>query len=421
MRKIKISPVAFTVTLASLLWVSALSTVVEAHTLAPNESLQPVLADVTVLQKAGVQPILSDATSGVAYALLSPSAQLKVSDIVHAEGRCGGFEVLPFASVATGQQALTDLASQSLSNYAYSLQSSTARLQSISVVKSEAIVEALSQARAENIRETVQWLSSFASRSNKLPEPNNHVFQLEQRLRTLLANYSGQWSVNLIDHSRTKQKSLRVRLEGSTRPEEIIVLGGHLDSIVQWGGAAPGADDNASGSANLLEALRVLVSTQQITERSIEFFWYAGEESGLLGSAEIADQYKTAGKNVIAVLQLDMTMFPGSGELVLANITDFTSAWLRDYLVKLNDMYLQATLIDDSCGYACSDHASWFRRGYPTLMPFEAHKRRMNRNIHTSRDVIDANSSFVHSLVFSKIALAFALDLGNSTESQPYQ
>ena len=96
-------------------------------------------------------------------------------------------------------------------------------------------------------------------------------------------------------------------------------------------------------------------------------------------------------------------------------MTDFTSAWLRGYLVDLNDMYIKAKIINDKCGYGCSDHASWHKQGYPTIMPFEATFSGMNSNIHTARDVINPDSSFQHAAIFSKIALAIALDLGNST------
>lgn len=181
---------------------------------------------------------------------------------------------------------------------------------------------------------------------------------------------------------------------------------------------APGADDNASGSANLIEALRILMTRPQ-PERTIDIFWYAAEEQGLLGSAEIAKQYKAEKKDVIAVLQLDMTLFPGSGELVIGSMTDFTSAWLRDYLKAVNETYLHARIVEDRCGYGCSDHASWSRQGYPALMPFEATFKASNKNIHTSKDIISPALSFKHSAVYSKIALVMALDLGNSTARQP--
>lgn len=146
-----------------------------------------------------------------------------------------------------------------------------------------------------------------------------------------------------------------------------------------------------------------------------------GEESGLLGSAEIAQNYKQQQKSVIAVLQLDMTLHPGEGEFVIGNVTDFTSAWLRDYFEQMNNLYLKIKLVEDKCGYGCSDHASWYRNGYSTLLPFEATSATMNKKIHTSDDVINSQSNFKHSLVFAKLAILFGLDLANSDLAPPVQ
>ncbi len=142
--------------------------------------------------------------------------------------------------------------------------------------------------------------------------------------------------------------------------------------------------------------------------------WYAGEESGLLGSAEIAQTYKQKNANVVGVLQLDMTLFAGDGEFTLGSMTDYTSVFLRNLLVELNRLYVNAKIIESKCGYSCSDHASWYRQGFPTLMPFEATMEKMNNQIHTTNDVINSSSNFRHSAMFSKIAIAFAMELGNS-------
>ena len=115
-----------------------------------------------------------------------------------------------------------------------------------------------------------------------------------------------------------------------------------------------------------------------------------------------------------------MTLFPGEGEFVIGNVTDFTSAWLRDWMVAANQSYFKVRFVEDQCGYGCSDHASWYRQGYPTLLPFEATTKSMNHAIHTVDDVLGPQSSTRHSLVFSRIALAFAMDFGNSAMLQPY-
>jgi len=196
-----------------------------------------------------------------------------------------------------------------------------------------------------------------------------------------------------------------------------VVLGGHLDSINGWGWGdpqAPGADDNASGVGALLEAVRILAGASAQLTHDVVVYLYAGEEAGLLGSAEIAQQNKSQKVNVRGVLQLDMTMFPGDGPAVIASMTDFTDPRLRQWLKDFNANVLNAKVIEDECGYGCSDHASWHRQGYASLMPFESSFGAMNQNIHTSRDVVDARSNFDHAALFAKIAVGFALSAPNT-------
>jgi len=377
---------------------------------------EPVLASLSMLERIGAEVIAKDNAIDVGYSVLSPKLQADLSRAMHNAGKCGGYEVLPKANLLAATNAISSLAAHVRRDRQYALR----RSGSIQLPKKPEILEALNELKEENIRGTVEWLQSFPSRYNRQSNPNQHVVELEAKLKEMLKNYTGKVSIELVSHTSTAQKSVKVRFEGKSRPSEILVLGGHLDSIAGWGGGghAPGADDNASGSACLLEALRVF-ALKGPSERSVEFFWYAGEESGLLGSAEIARNYKENSKNVVGVLQLDMTMFPGSGQMVIGNVEDFTSPWLREYLNSMNETYLGVKLVPDRCGYACSDHASWYRQGYPTLMPFESDTAHMNKKIHTGSDLIGPTMSFAHALVFSKIALVMALDLGNTSAQEP--
>lgn len=391
---------------------------VRAHGHIESEKEVRALVDVRLLKMMNVPILAQESSIGVGYAILSPEKQMELSTLAHQFGKCGGFEALPEnADIKTELLGLNQLARLETRNQ----QMKNISFLSTPIEKNEKIETALVELKEDNLRETVTWLSSFNNRYNKGSNANVPVLAMQEKLQKWVAEWNAQkrWnvSIELISHASTPQKSIRVHLEGSTRPSEIVVIGGHFDSIAGWGGSsarAPGVDDNASGSSNILEALRVLLS-QEPTERSIDFFWYAGEESGLLGSNEIARSYKQQNKNVVGVLQLDMTLFPGEGEFVIGNVSDFTNASLRDYLEKMNEIYLKVRIVEDRCGYACSDHASWFKQGYATLMPFEATTRTMNDDIHTDRDLITPALSFRHSLVFSKIALVFAMDLGNSS------
>ena len=402
-----------------LLLVAALPLTTYAHTSFTGSELTPIYADLNQLKKSNVPVLYADEKTQLGYTVATSEMLNRLSQSAHNDGRCGNFEALP-QPPADLMEVKKDFSSVQKLQEKY-LNYSRLLKGRISTQENPKITEAISELNANNIRENVTWLSSYPTRYNRGTAANQHVTDFANKLKTLIGSPAFPVTVDLISHNKTPQKSIRVSIRGSERPDEIVVLGGHLDSINGWGfgnAKAPGADDNASGSSSLYEALRVLLSKGQ-PQRTVEFFWYAGEESGLLGSAEIAESYKNDKKNVIAVLQLDMTMFPGSGTNKIGSMTDFTSPWLRDYLSSINTSYIHAEILDDQCGYGCSDHASWFRRGYPTVMPSEATFNSMFQGLHTERDVISPDMSFDHALIFSKIALVMAMDLGNSTQREP--
>lgn len=409
------------VTGAGVVWALGLSAVAASAAGEPGQNSRVrVLADHALLRKAGARVIQFEPETGVALGEVDSFSRMRLQMWAHREGKCGGFEALPESSLRTvsdDAQVLLELRSLKNRDRQWTLLSKAP----LRLDARPEIVRALPLVDSSQLKTWVTWLSSFSSRVHTASDPNVHVEQLRSKLVDLLTGAKLPATVELIGHRATRQKSIRVRLPGSVRPDETVVLGAHLDSINQdWfgSGKAPGADDNASGSANLLEALRVLLQQGQ-PERSIELFWYAGEEGGLLGSAEIAAQYKAAKRKVVGVLQLDMTLYPGDGPFVLGSMTDFTSPWMRQYLSELNRLYLGAKIVEDQCGYGCSDHASWHRSGYAAIMPFEATFDRMNSNLHTPKDVIDSASHFEHSAMFSRLAVAIAMDLGNSTLTPP--
>lgn len=396
-----------------------LSQSVYAH--APNidsNSIKAVYADLSILKNANIPILYADQNVNVGYAVISGTMEQRLSELAHQKGRCGNYESLSeipndINVVKNSFAALNEIHNKNL-NYV------NLANRALQLTENKNITEALQELKSDNIKSVVAWLSAYPTRYNKGANANVHVNDFSEKLKKLVATASYPIKVDLISHRSTPQKSIRVSIAGKSTPDEYVIFGGHLDSINGWGSptkAAPGADDNASGSASLYEALRVLITKEQ-PQRSIEFFWYAGEESGLLGSAEIAETYKTERKNVIAVLQLDMTMFPGDGEFKITSITDFTSPWLRDYMKSINTTYLNIEILEDQCGYGCSDHASWYRRGFPTVLPTEAKFNSMFDYIHTDKDVISPVMSFEHSLIFSKIALAMAMDLGNSNQKE---
>jgi len=383
----------------------------------------PVLVDIKWLKELKLPYLYQHPETSVALSLLTEAEREKLSKHVHQNGSCGGYQLLS-SDVYKQNGKIREFSSESIDLIFNPLvealrtekQYQSKPLKAQSIVYDENIADALKKVDETQITDWVTWLESFGGRFHASNDPNIHTRALAERLTAAVKDVPYA-SVRLVDHRSTRQKSVALTLTGANKPSEIIVLGGHLDSInhAMFGDKnnAPGADDNASGSAALAESLRVLLAQGQ-PQRTIEYFWYAAEEVGLNGSNEIATQYRSQNKDVVAVLQLDMVLFPGLGEGVISSISDYTSGWLRDLLLEINQHYLNVRIVDDKCGYACSDHASWFQKGYSTLMPFEADTKTMNRKIHTPNDRLSPALSAKHAAVFSRIAVAYAMILANS-------
>jgi leucyl aminopeptidase len=225
-------------------------------------------------------------------------------------------------------------------------------------------------------------------------------------------------TVELFDHGYAQQ-SVILTIPGTTRASEVVVIGGHLDSISFAGrdrkeSRAPGADDDASGIATFTEVARVLLAGEYRPARTVQMIAYAAEEVGLRGSLGIVREYRRRGVNVVGVMQLDMTNYQGSDRDIWI-IEDYTSAAQNEFLTRLIDTYVGATWGRALCGYACSDHASWHRAGIPASMPFESRSDQRNRKIHTAKDTLETSgNNAAHAVKFARLAAAYAIELAKT-------
>ena len=220
------------------------------------------------------------------------------------------------------------------------------------------------------------------------------------------------------------QPSVILTIQGTELPNEIVVLGGHLDSISNSGSGesmnAPGADDDASGIASLTEVLRIALASGWKPKRTVKFMGYAAEEVGLRGSAAIASSFRSQGLNVVGVLQLDMTNFRTGSPYDMQLISDYSNAPLQQFLRDLFDTYLQPLGMSRgvyTCGYACSDHASWTSNGFPSAFMFEGGDFPY---IHTPSDnLTQLGNTATPSVALAKLGLAFLGELAKTGGTQP--
>ncbi|KAI0482240.1 Zn-dependent exopeptidase [Xylariaceae sp. FL0804] len=217
------------------------------------------------------------------------------------------------------------------------------------------------------------------------------------------------------------QNSIIATIPG--RSNSTVVIGAHQDSINLWFPsvlAAPGADDDGSGTVTILEAFRVLLMSEDVVKgkaaNTIEFHWYSAEEGGLLGSQQIFADYQNKGRDIKAMLQQDMTGFiqktidAGKPESV-GVIMDFVDPGLTAFIKKVIEEYCEIPWVETKCGYACSDHASASKAGYPSAFVIESTFPESDDHIHSTEDLIKY-LSFDHMLQHARMTLALAYELG---------
>lgn len=169
-------------------------------------------------------------------------------------------------------------------------------------------------------------------------------------------------------------------LEGShpERKKQVVILGAHFDHL-GWGGEGSGsmqpdtnaihfgADDNASGSAALLELAQAMSAAKKSLQRSYIFAAFSAEEMGLLGASHYVKNPTSPIENTIAMFNLDMV-----GRLRDSSL----------YVQGVGSSPIWKTLVDDANtsfgfnlrlgqdGHGPSDHASFYAKDIPVLFFF---------------------------------------------------
>jgi hypothetical protein len=217
---------------------------------------------------------------------------------------------------------------------------------------------------------------------------------------------------------------------GSARPERYVIIQGHYDSratdVLDAVSDAPGANDNASGTAVVLEAARLL--SRYAFEATLVYAALSGEEQGLLGGEILAEHALERGWHVLAVLNNDIVgntrgitgladnttarvfapgLPPSTPEADLRRILyaggelDGPTRQLGRYVVQTAERYLptlapQLIYRLDRFGRG-SDHTPFFLRGYPAVRITETHEdyTRQHQDLRTEGgipygDVADA-------------------------------
>ena len=239
----------------------------------------------------------------------------------------------------------------------------------------------------DSIKANIEHLSSYHSRRYD----SRYIYEVQD---WLVSRYKGFGVDTVMLHDfdvpyfeqGTADNVIAVKW-GTKTPEEFVVCGAHYDS---WNAdgydpdtiRSPGADDNASGVAGILETARILSS--YTFDRSVIFANWCAEEIGLVGSAAYAHDCAEQGMDIVAYFNLDMTGYLEEGSDIHVNLMYTTQdSLLGRYVKKFSRIYFPEMRIwQDWLAWGDSDYSSFNRNGYPAIHPFE--------DVH-------ASSPFIHS------------------------
>ena len=163
----------------------------------------------------------------------------------------------------------------------------------------------------------------------------------------------------------TNRCSVLAEKKGSQNPEKVILTEAHMDSV---GRDFAGADDNASGTAVLMEMARVLSTYKN--KKTLRFFVTNGEESGLKGAEHYARLLKSNSeiKNLELVINMDMVGWNKNGIVELE--TDAPYEGLATHFSELAANYttLKTKVTIGAWG---SDHVPFLKAGVPSILTIE--------------------------------------------------
>ena len=182
-------------------------------------------------------------------------------------------------------------------------------------------------------------------------------------------------------------RNLLVTKPGTVTGADPLILCAHYDAMPGGIYNAPGADDDGSGTAAVLEAARVLADVQ--FEHPIIFALWDEEEQGLVGSGFYAGALAANDVELRAVINVDAIAYDGNGDAKarIHSRAIGNSHEIADSVFAMRDLYnIDLDLILTVPGAGYSDHASFWNEGYGAILVIEEFSGDGNPFYHTFND-----------------------------------
>jgi hypothetical protein len=278
-----------------------------------------------------------------------------------------------------------------------------------------AVTKMIGNVSSQNLLQHIQTLERAGGTYSRLDYTpgNDSAVQYVQRTFKSLGMSSVEIDTFFVPsadstHLQKPLSNVIASIRGSTLPKEALLIGAHIDSYLypmpqDWLNAlSPGADDNASGVAAVMEVARLFADTSNhyANDRTIFFVAFNAEEASAAyggwtyGSAHVARKLKLLGYNVRGAIILDMIGHNSASQTsdIVANPQ---SEWIGNVCLTLNSSYAIGLKMNSppfpSPTY--SDHSSFWNEGIPAILLVENYRPHdtstyylPNTTYHTSWD-----------------------------------
>jgi hypothetical protein len=266
---------------------------------------------------------------------------------------------------------------------------------------------------ADTLESLVGWMQSMGTRFALSENHRNVAIKIKNRfinfgypdarVDSFMINYYRgiiyrQWQYNVI-----------ATLKGNSNPDSVCIVGGHYDDIIGSGDPfliVPGANDNASGVAAVIELARVMKKFKYSPRNTIEFVAFGCEELGLYGSSSYSVNAISNSKKIKMMLNNDMIAYqPGTNQSEwIVNIIDYDNS--HNLRMEAEQMCIRFTVLknkNDNTSFAMSDSYPFFRNGYKALFFFSNY---IDPNYHTLNDLaVSCNFDYCREIVKVNCAL----------------
>jgi hypothetical protein len=263
------------------------------------------------------------------------------------------------------------------------------------------IDQLVNEINVDSIRFYIQSLQDFQTRFLVVDNRDSVAHWLKNQFEKMgysdlrLDSFQCYTSINMppiVIDTLTLQANVVCTFPGTLYPDEVYIIGGHYDCMTRTNPwiFAPGADDNASGTAAVLEVARALKAINFQPEATIKFVAFAAEELmyfGDAGSRHFAQQANSSGMNIKLMINNDMisnTFQPlNNSRIGIGYYTGFE--YYRELAKYLTNLY--SVLTPENGGLnPGGDSEPFFQYGYPAIYLMETD---FSPYYHTSGDTIE--------------------------------